>query len=98
MPEQAAVTRVHRPHVVRRGDVERVIEMQDGALDVHVGVLAGTHTAKDCLAAAGPSSSSRTVEACDPGEREVLDRAAVDLFQGAVAAAGVVAGVRRPGI
>ena len=110
VPELAAVARVDRPGVVRRGDVERAVHRQHRRLDRDRGAdreVAGAFAADDESAAADRrrrgrrrsrrrrgSPTRRSV--ATPGQRQVLDGLRVDLRQRAVALAGVVAVVSRP--
>ncbi len=102
VPELAAVARVERPRVVGRGHVERAVDHQRRALDVgrDGGQAFGTRTAHDDGRAAAEARAPRCAgpgrETRGPGEREVLDRRAIDLRERAEALAGVVAGVGRP--
>src|SRR5438046_520444 len=75
MPEQSSVARIHGPDVVRGSDIERIVEMHDRALDIHVGVLAFANASNNRLARSGGSA----IQARHPGEGEVLGRVSVDL-------------------
>ena len=94
VPELAAVARVERPDVIGRGGIEDAVHHEDGALfgDAARRVFFESFTADD------RARAGCRVEPADPSEREVLDRVPIDLLERAVSPAGVVAGVRRPGI
>ena len=105
MPHLAPVARVHRPGVVRHREVERAVDDEHRALDGATAAgdeVASAFAADDYRAAATSTTAetSRTsrplVQFGHPGEREVLDRRLVDLFQRAITLASVIAGIRRP--
>ncbi len=107
MPELAAVYGIHRPGVVRHGDVQDAVDFQRGGLD---GAAAGRDIARTFAAgddAAAPAAAAEAAasgvahaggQAGRPGQGQVLDVGFVDLRQRTEAPAGVIAVVGGPGI
>src|SRR5262249_24135594 len=94
VPQLASIARVESPDMVGGRRVEHTVHHKDGALFRNAAgkVLFQTFTADDSVGA------GCGIEPCNPTEGEVLDGVPVHLLQRAVALAGVVAGVRRPGV
>ena len=76
MPQHSTVARIHCPHMVGRSDIERIVELHDRALDVHIGVLARAYAPNDNV---GRRAARGAIEPRYPGECEVLHCGAVDL-------------------
>ena len=79
VPELAAGARVHRPHVVGRGQVEHPVDEEGRGLDVHPEAAARAGWGSLRSLAPGDGALRGGVDAIDPREREALDVARVDL-------------------
>ena len=93
VPDFAAVERVERPHIVGGRHIQSAAHLQNGAFDGAAGEFPRAHAADNRRrnAASRPRQHAR-----HPRKREVLHARRVDVLEGAVPAAGVVAGEGRP--
>jgi len=96
VPQLVTVVGVERPHVVGRGDVQHVVHHQHGALHHRAADrdVARAFAAHDRFRGGTRAGSAGDLR--DPRERQIFHVRLIDLRERAVAAAGVVAGVRRP--
>ena len=113
MPKDRAVASIHGPGVVRRRDVEHAVHLEDGAGDArgaaagaryrHRGLGDPAHNGRcaSCCARTSPDFSTTRSSGqryALPGQRQILDVGAIDLFQDAIPPLRVIARIGGPGI
>ena len=106
VPQLVPIARVYGPGIVRHGEVQNAIHLEHGGLDgaatdINVTRSLASSNQRRIAEPEAVSSAARCRAWCDsrhPGQREMHHVGLIDLRERAIALAGVIAIVGRPGV